>query len=122
MRGRGATKNSAKSSRLVLEHVSDHVSERFTTRFGFIYLMKLEFFLQLWYALSKTVSEQAAWALAMDRNLDMVSINNGLVLGPGVAQQNPDATMAYLKGKVDKLCIRVLSCVSIRLSHDIYQT
>ena len=53
---------------------------------------------QLWYALAKTLSEQAAWALAIDRMLNMVSVNAGLVLGPGVAQQNPLSTMSYLKG------------------------
>lgn len=56
------------------------------------------FYTQLWYALSKTQSEQAAWALAMDRMLNMVSINAGLVVGPGVAQQNPLSTMSYLNG------------------------
>ena len=53
---------------------------------------------QLWYALAKTLSEQAAWALAMDRMLNMVSINAGLVLGPAVAQKNPRVTMSYLQG------------------------
>ena len=53
---------------------------------------------QLWYALAKTLSEHAAWALAMGRKLNMVSINAGLVLGPGVSQQNPLSTMSYLKG------------------------
>lgn len=59
----------------------------------------LLFNLQLWHALAKTLSEQAAWALAMDRMLNMVSINAGLVLGPGVSQQNPLSTMSYLRGK-----------------------
>lgn len=54
--------------------------------------------MQLWYALAKTLSEQAAWALAMDRMLNMVSVNAGLVVGPAVAQQNPCSTMSYLKG------------------------
>ncbi|XP_050373328.1 cinnamoyl-CoA reductase-like SNL6 [Argentina anserina] len=54
--------------------------------------------LKLWYALAKTLSEQAAWALSMDRTLNMVSINSGLVLGPDVAQQNPRPTMSYLNG------------------------
>lgn len=64
-------------------------------------MIYLHFFfipLQLWYALAKTLSEKAAWALAMDRMLNMVSINAGLVLGPGVVQQNPRVTMAYLQG------------------------
>lgn len=60
---------------------------------------RLLFNLQLWHALAKTLSEQAAWALAMDRMLNMVSINAGLVLGPGVSQQNPLSTMSYLRGK-----------------------
>ena len=53
---------------------------------------------QLWYALAKTLTEQAAWALAMDRMLNMVSINAGIVIGPSVAQHNPCSTMSYLKG------------------------
>ena len=53
---------------------------------------------QLWYALAKTLTEQAAWALAMDRMLNMVSINAGIVVGPSVAQHNPCSTMSYLKG------------------------
>ena len=56
--------------------------------------------LQLWHALAKTQSEQAAWALAMDRMLNMVSINAGLVLGPSVTHQNPHSTISYLKGTV----------------------
>ncbi|KAJ4899034.1 Tetratricopeptide repeat protein [Raphanus sativus] len=34
------------------------------------------------------LSEKAAWALAMDRRLNMVSINPGLIVGPSVAQHN----------------------------------
>lgn len=53
--------------------------------------------MQLWYALAKTLSEQAAWALAVDRMLNMVSINAGLVLGPAVALQNLDPLSHTLK-------------------------
>ncbi|GFY95595.1 NAD(P)-binding Rossmann-fold superfamily protein [Actinidia rufa] len=56
---------------------------------------------KLWYALAKTLSEQAAWALAMDRTLNMVSINAGLVLGPAVAKKNPGMTMSYLQGAIN---------------------
>lgn len=55
-------------------------------------------YVQLWYALAKTLSEQAAWALAMDRMLNMVSINAGLVVGPSVTQHNSVSTMSYLQG------------------------
>ncbi|KAH0871447.1 hypothetical protein HID58_078469 [Brassica napus] len=52
---------------------------------------------KLWHALAKMLSEKAAWALAMDRRLNMVSINPGLIVGPSVAQYNPRPTMSYLK-------------------------
>ncbi|XP_074284443.1 phenylacetaldehyde reductase-like [Silene latifolia] len=35
-----------------------------------------------WYALSKTLAEEAAWKFAKENNIDMVSINPGLALGP----------------------------------------
>ncbi|KAJ4958445.1 hypothetical protein NE237_025556 [Protea cynaroides] len=48
---------------------------------------------KLWHALSKTLSEKMAWALAMDRGLSMVTVNAGLVLGPDLSITNP-----YQKG------------------------
>ena len=66
--------------------------------FSFFFFLFSFYFSQLWQALAKTLSEQAAWALAMDRMLNMVSINSGLVLGPAVTQQNPHSTMSYLNG------------------------
>lgn len=35
---------------------------------------------KLWHGLSKTLAEKAAWALAMDRDLNMVSVNGGLLI------------------------------------------
>ncbi|CAM0956032.1 unnamed protein product [Alopecurus aequalis] len=52
--------------------------------------------LKLWHALAKTLSEKTAWALAMDRGVDMVAINAGLITGPGLSNAHP-----YLKGAVD---------------------
>jgi nucleoside-diphosphate-sugar epimerase len=51
---------------------------------------------QFWHALAKTLSEKTAWALAMDRGVDMVAINAGLITGPGLSNAHP-----YLKGAVD---------------------
>ncbi|CAN4128143.1 unnamed protein product [Withania somnifera] len=48
---------------------------------------------KLWHALSKTLAEKTAWALAMDRGVNMVSINPGLLMGPDLTIKNP-----YLKG------------------------
>ncbi|KAM7254055.1 hypothetical protein ACFE04_031737 [Oxalis oulophora] len=51
---------------------------------------------KLWHGLSKTVAEKAAWALAMDRGVSMVTINAGLLLGPNLTLSNP-----YLKGAAE---------------------
>ncbi|XP_052210923.1 cinnamoyl-CoA reductase-like SNL6 [Diospyros lotus] len=52
---------------------------------------------KLWHALSKTVAEKAAWALAMDRGVSMVCINAGLLTGgPDLTITNP-----YLKGAAE---------------------
>ncbi|KAL5232490.1 hypothetical protein ABZP36_031266 [Zizania latifolia] len=48
---------------------------------------------KLWHALAKTLSEKTAWALAMDRGVDMVAINAGLLTAPGLTADHP-----YLKG------------------------
>ncbi|BFG14728.1 hypothetical protein CerSpe_010020 [Prunus speciosa] len=76
--------------------------------------------LKLWYALAKTLSEQAAWALSMDRMLKMVSINSGLVLGPSVAQQNPRTTMSYLNGAAQMYENGVLAFVDVNFLADIH--
>ncbi|KAJ4833119.1 hypothetical protein Tsubulata_006222, partial [Turnera subulata] len=75
---------------------------------------------KLWYALAKTLSEQAAWALAMDRMLNMVSINAGLVLGPAVTQQNPLSTMAYLQGAAQMYENGVLAYVYVDFLADVH--
>ncbi|WOK98685.1 cinnamoyl-CoA reductase-like SNL6 [Canna indica] len=48
---------------------------------------------KLWHALAKTLAEKTAWALAMDRDVDMISVNAGLLTGPELSVTNP-----YLKG------------------------
>lgn len=37
---------------------------------------------KLWYMLSKTLAEEAAWKFAKENKIDMVAINPGLVIGP----------------------------------------
>lgn len=37
---------------------------------------------QLWYMLSKTLAEEAAWKFTKENGIDMVTINPGLVIGP----------------------------------------
>ncbi|KAI9078260.1 hypothetical protein K1719_039762 [Acacia pycnantha] len=38
--------------------------------------------LKQWYVLSKTMAEDAAWKFVKEHNIDLVSINPGLVIGP----------------------------------------
>ena len=44
--------------------------------------LSLSFFFQLWYVLSKTLSEEAAWKFAKEKGMDMVTINPAMVIGP----------------------------------------
>uniref|UniRef100_A0A0E0F142 NAD(P)-binding domain-containing protein n=1 Tax=Oryza meridionalis TaxID=40149 RepID=A0A0E0F142_9ORYZ len=62
----------------------------------------------LWHALAKTLSERTAWALAMDRGVDMVAINAGLLTGPGLTAGHP-----YLKGAPDMYDHGVLVTVDV---------
>ncbi|KAK8445368.1 hypothetical protein SEVIR_9G314100v4 [Setaria viridis] len=61
---------------------------------------------KLWHALAKTLSEKTAWALAMDRGVDMVAINAGLLTAPGLTAAHP-----YLKGAPDMYGAGVLATV-----------
>ncbi|KAF0930827.1 hypothetical protein E2562_035404 [Oryza meyeriana var. granulata] len=63
---------------------------------------------KLWHALAKTLSEKTAWALAMDRGVDMVAINAGLLTGPGLTAAHP-----YLKGAPDMYDHGVLVTVDV---------
>ncbi|CAJ1931126.1 unnamed protein product [Sphenostylis stenocarpa] len=51
---------------------------------------------KLWHGVSKTMSEKSAWALAMDRGVNMVSINAGLLMAHDLSIQHP-----YLRGAAE---------------------
>ncbi|CAA0813118.1 NAD(P)-binding Rossmann-fold superfamily protein [Striga hermonthica] len=51
---------------------------------------------KLWHGLSKTIAEKTAWALAMDRGVNMVSINAGLLMCPDLSIKDP-----YLLGAAE---------------------
>ncbi|XP_068651095.1 cinnamoyl-CoA reductase-like SNL6 [Aristolochia californica] len=51
---------------------------------------------KLWHALAKTMAEKTAWALAMDRGINMVSVNGGLLMGTQLSLSDP-----YLKGAAE---------------------
>lgn len=68
---------------------------------------------QLWHALAKTLAEKTAWALAMDRGVDMVSINAGLLTSPELSVTTP-----YLKGTPEMYEDGVLVTVDIKFLVD----
>nr|AIX92148.1 cinnamoyl-CoA reductase 1 [Betula platyphylla] len=68
---------------------------------------------KLWHALSKTLAEKTAWALAMDRGVNMVSINGGLLMGPDLTITNP-----YLKGAAEMYTDGVFVTVDLKVIVD----
>ncbi|WOL05592.1 cinnamoyl-CoA reductase-like SNL6 [Canna indica] len=64
---------------------------------------------KLWHALAKTLAEKTAWALAMDRGVDMVSINSGLLMAPELSV----ITSPYLKGALKMYQNGVLVTVNV---------
>ncbi|PIN21891.1 Cinnamoyl-CoA reductase [Handroanthus impetiginosus] len=56
----------------------------------------------------------------MDRMLEMVSINGGLVLGPDVALQNAQVTMSYLQGAEQMYVNGVLATVDVSFLADVH--
>ncbi|KAJ6854136.1 cinnamoyl-CoA reductase-like SNL6 [Iris pallida] len=69
---------------------------------------------KLWHALAKTLSEKTAWALAMDRGMDMVSINAGLLT---TGHELPAST-PYLKGTPEMYEEGVLVTVGVEFLVD----
>ncbi|XP_042464032.1 cinnamoyl-CoA reductase-like SNL6 [Zingiber officinale] len=70
---------------------------------------------KLWHAAAKTLAEKTAWALAMDRGVDMISINAGLVMVPELSVSPP-----YLKGALEMYRAGVLVTVDVDFLVDAY--
>ncbi|XWS58717.1 hypothetical protein CRYUN_Cryun08bG0058500 [Craigia yunnanensis] len=68
---------------------------------------------KLWHALSKTLAEKSAWALAIDRGINMVTINGGLLMTPDLTITNP-----YLKGAAEMYEDGVFVTVDLRFIAD----
>ncbi|XP_047977932.1 cinnamoyl-CoA reductase-like SNL6 [Salvia hispanica] len=68
---------------------------------------------KLWHGLSKTVAEKTAWALAMDREVNMVSINAGLLMYPDLSIKDP-----YLLGAAEMFKDGVLVTVDLEFLID----
>ncbi|XVF06852.1 hypothetical protein REPUB_Repub06bG0086900 [Reevesia pubescens] len=86
---------------------SSHLDEKTWSDINFCKKFKL------WHALSKTVAEKSAWALAMDRGINMVTINGGLLMTPDLTITNP-----YLKGAAEMYEDGVFVTVELRFIAD----
>ncbi|KAF2316369.1 hypothetical protein GH714_041710 [Hevea brasiliensis] len=68
---------------------------------------------KLWYALGKLRAEKAAWRIAKDNGLKLVTICPGLITGPDFFPRNPTATIAYLKGAQEMFADGLLATVDV---------
>ncbi|XP_010695556.2 cinnamoyl-CoA reductase-like SNL6 [Beta vulgaris subsp. vulgaris] len=87
--------------------MSSELDERHWSDVGFCRKFKL------WHALSKTLAEKSAWALAMDREISMVTINAGLLVGSDLSIRHP-----YLKGAAEMYQDGVLVTVDLNFLLD----
>ncbi|CAK9322571.1 unnamed protein product [Citrullus colocynthis] len=69
---------------------------------------------KLWCALGKLKAEKAAWRIAKERDLRLVTICSGLVIAPDLGIRNSTATIAYLKGAQEMYEQGLLATVSVR--------
>ena len=61
------------------------------------------FSLQLWYVLSKTLAEDAAWKFVKEKGIDMVTINPAMVIGPllqPTLNTSAAAVLNVIKGRI----------------------
>ncbi|KAL1225197.1 Phenylacetaldehyde reductase [Cardamine amara subsp. amara] len=77
---------------------------------------------ELWYILSKTLAEDAAWKFAKENNIDLVVMNPGLVLGPLLQPSlNATANMIVQLIKSENDCIpknyRLVDVRDVALAH-----
>lgn len=63
--------------------------------------------------MAKTLAEKTAWALAMDRGVNMVTVNAGLVVAPGVNAGDP-----YMKAAAEMYAEGVMVTVEVEYLAD----
>ncbi|KAL6311824.1 hypothetical protein AAG906_025781 [Vitis piasezkii] len=84
---------------------------------------------KLWYMLSKTLAEEAAWKFAKENGIDMVTINPGWVIGPllqPTLNLSVEEVLKLLKGtllqlmRISFLCLSFYSTSEICLLQDTF--
>lgn len=67
----------------------------------------------MWYVLSKTLAEDAAWKFAKEKGLDVVMINPAMVIGPllqPTLNTSAAAILNFINGKTNVLKTFFLKC------------
>jgi nucleoside-diphosphate-sugar epimerase len=62
-----------------------------------VFLANFYFCFQVWYTLSKTLAEAAAWKFANENNIDMVVINPTMVVGSLLQPEVNESVETILK-------------------------
>eukprot|EP01018_Ginkgo_biloba_P023910 Gb_08683 [translate_table: standard] len=68
----------------------------------------------LWFALAKTMLEKAAWTMARERCVNLVTMCPALIVGPGFPFRNSTSAIAYMKGGREMFESSVLASVDVR--------
>lgn len=63
--------------------------------------------LQLWYVLSKTLAEEAAWNFVREKGIDMVTINPAMVIGP-LLQPTLNTSAEAILNLISGICLAIL--------------
>ncbi|KAF6157383.1 hypothetical protein GIB67_004321 [Kingdonia uniflora] len=68
---------------------------------------------KLWFALGKTMAEKAAWRIAEESDVRLVTICPGLITGPEFYRKSPTPSTAYMKGAQDMYRMGLLATVDV---------
>ncbi|CAI0450130.1 unnamed protein product [Linum tenue] len=72
---------------------------------------------KLWYVVSKTLAEDAAWKLAKEKGMDMVTINPAMVIGPllqPTLNTSAAAVLSIMKGRAKDNGIHAFGWVHVK--------
>lgn len=73
----------------------------------------------MWYVLSKTLAEDAAWKFVKEKGIDMVTINPAMVIGP-LLQPTLNTSAAVILNLINGTCSLILMFMQITHTDMLY--
>lgn len=73
----------------------------------------------MWYVLSKTLAEDAAWKFVKEKGIDMVTINPAMVIGP-LLQPTLNTSAAVILNLINGTCSLILMFMQITHTYMLY--